>query len=68
MILCSLEDRHNCKLFAENRCALTIGSISDLFMVVSYGVGIATGYGLDNPRSITGSSRFFSSPQSPNRL
>jgi hypothetical protein len=31
-------------------------------------VGIATGYGLDDPGSILGSARFFSSPQRPDRL
>jgi hypothetical protein len=31
-------------------------------------LGIATGYGLDDPGSIPGSAKCFSSPQCPDRL
>jgi hypothetical protein len=44
-------------------------AFSRLFLKLpNISVGIATDYGLDDPGSIPGSTRFFSSPQRPDRL
>jgi hypothetical protein len=52
----------------------SVSSKNYIFIAIIYivsrdsSVGIATGYKLDKPASITGSARIFSPPQRPDRL
>jgi hypothetical protein len=49
---------------------ITLRTLGPTFLniLTPNGIGIATGYGLDGPGSISGSARFFCSPQRPERL